>query len=84
MPTNPKTKARRTAQRKSRSGSAGGSALTLLKQDHREVEDFFERYEELDNDRAKAELARQICNALNVPHADRRRNFLPGGSEGHG
>jgi hemerythrin superfamily protein len=66
MPTNAKTKVRRAAQRKSRSGSAPGSAITLLKQDHREVEGFFEEYEELDNNRAKAELARKICNALKV------------------
>jgi hypothetical protein len=66
MPTNAKTKGRRAAQRKTRYGSAPGSAITLLKHDHREVQEFFEEYEELDNNRAKAELARKICNTLKV------------------
>jgi hemerythrin-like domain-containing protein len=66
MPTNAKTKVRRAAQRKTRSRSAPGSAIVLLKRDHREVEEFFEEYEELDNNRAKAELARKICNTLKV------------------
>jgi hemerythrin-like domain-containing protein len=70
-------KIRRAAQRKSRSGSAPGSAITLLKGDHREVEEFFEEYEELDNNRAKAELARKICNALKVHTQIEEEIFYP-------
>jgi hemerythrin-like domain-containing protein len=77
MPTNARTKARRATQRKSRSGSTSGSAITLLKQDHREVEDFFEQYEDLDNRRAKAELARKICNALKVHTQIEEEIFYP-------
>ena len=51
MPTNAKTKVKRAAQRKS--GSAPGSAIALLKKDHREVEGFFEQYEETKDNRAK-------------------------------
>jgi hemerythrin-like domain-containing protein len=77
MPTNAKTKVRRAAQRKSRSGSAPGSAIALLMQDHREVEEFFEEYEELYNDRAKAALARKICNALKVHTRIEEEIFYP-------
>jgi hemerythrin-like domain-containing protein len=77
MPTNVRTKARRATQRKSRSGSTPGSAITLLKQDHREVENFFEQYEDLDNSRAKAELARKICNALKVHTQIEEEIFYP-------
>ncbi len=77
MPTNAKTKVKRAAERRSRSGSAPGSAITLLKQDHREVEEFFEEYEELDNNRAKAELARKICKALKVHTQIEEEIFYP-------
>ena len=77
MPTNAKTKVRRAAQRKLRSGSARGSAIALLTQDHREVEEFFEEYKELHNDRAKAELARKICNALKVHTRIEEEIFYP-------
>src|SRR5579863_9620072 len=75
MPTNAKTKVKRAAQRKS--GSVAGSAITLLKQDHREVEAFFEEYEELENNRQKAELARKICNALKVHTQIEEEIFYP-------
>ena len=84
MPTNAKTKVRRAAQRKSRSGAPPDSAIALLKQDHREVEEFFEEYEELEDDNAKAELAEKICLALEGPHPDRGGNFLPRRTESHG
>src|SRR5215471_18158080 len=77
MPTNAKTKVRRAAQRKSRTGSVPGSALTLLKQDHREVEQFFEEYEDLQSNRQKAELARKICNALKVHTQIEEEIFYP-------
>lgn len=77
MPTNAKTKTIRAAQRKSRSGAAPGSAISLLKQDHRAVEGFFEEYEELDNNRAKAELARKICTALKVHTQIEEEIFYP-------
>jgi hemerythrin superfamily protein len=77
MPTNAKTKVKRTAQRRSKSGSAAGSAITLLKQDHREVEEFFDEYEELKDSRAKADLARKICNALKVHTQIEEEIFYP-------
>jgi hemerythrin-like domain-containing protein len=69
MPTNAKTKSKRASVRKAkRSPRAAqeGSAIALLKADHREVEEYFEEYEELDNESDKAELAEKICAALKV------------------
>ena len=62
MPTDAKTKSKRAAVRKAtRSPRAAlGSAIGLLKQDHREVEDYFEEYEDLEDDHAKAALAENI------------------------
>ena len=71
MATKAKTKAGRVAERKS-SGSqssnrnkktqaASPSALELLEQDHREVEEWFDEYNELnEDDNRKAELAEKI------------------------
>ena len=70
MATKAKTKVGRTAERNSsRSQSsnrntqgASPSALELLEQDHREVEEWFDEYNEVkeDNDR-KGALAEKIC-----------------------
>jgi hypothetical protein len=77
MATKAKTRAGRAAERKtSRSQSpdrkketqaASPSAIDLLEQDHREVEEWFDEYDELKEDDArKAELAQKICLALKV------------------
>ena len=72
MATKAKTKAGRAAGRNSsRSQSsnrntqgASSSALELLEQDHREVEEWFDEYDELnEDDNRKAELAEKICMA---------------------
>jgi hemerythrin superfamily protein len=79
MPTNAKTKTKRAAQRKSSQSHAAapGSAIALLKKDHREVEDYFEQYEELEDDTAKAELAEKICMALKVHTQIEEEIFYP-------
>jgi hemerythrin superfamily protein len=89
MPTTAKTKARQAAERKSkgsvRSQEAGRSradgrtmsAIELLEQDHREVESFFEEYEELNDDDQKAELAAKICLALKVHAQIEEEIFYP-------
>jgi hypothetical protein len=73
MPTNLKTKTKRAAQRKSH---APESAIALLKQDHREVEGYFEEYDDLEDNKAKAELARKICNALKVQHKSKKKSSI--------
>lgn len=79
MPTNAKTKSKRAAVRKAtRSPRAAlGSAIGLLKQDHREVEDYFEEYEDLEDDHAKAALAEKICSALKVHTQIEEEMFYP-------
>ncbi|HEX3419351.1 MAG TPA: hemerythrin domain-containing protein [Stellaceae bacterium] len=88
MATKAKTKAGRVAERKtSRSQSpnlkketqaVSPSAIDLLEQDHRQVEEWFDEYDELkkDNDR-KAELAQKICLALKVHAQIEEEIFYP-------
>ena len=88
MATKAKTKAGRAADIKSsRSPSqnrgketqpASPSALELLEQDHREVEEWFDEYDELkEDDDKKAELAEKICLALKVHAQIEEEIFYP-------
>lgn len=78
MPTNTKTKTKRAAQRRSRrSESTADSAIALLKHDHREVEEMFGEFEDLENNAAKAELAKKICLALKVHTQIEEEIFYP-------
>jgi len=87
MPTNAETKAKKSAERKTRSAqppretkarkSEGMSAIDLLEQDHREVEGYFEKYEELKGEAAKGELAQKICTALTVHTMVEEEIFYP-------
>jgi len=56
------TKARRTR----RTGRRDPLAVRLLKQDHREVEAWFDEYEQLEDEREKLALFNQIALALKV------------------
>src|ERR1700758_4833042 len=89
MATKAKTKANRTADRKSsRSQSASWNkerqqasrnAFDVLEEDHREVEEWFDEYDELtdsDEDR-KTELAEKICLALKVHAQIEEEIFYP-------
>jgi hemerythrin superfamily protein len=89
MATKAKTKANRTAERKSgRSQSssrnkerqqASRSAFDVLEEDHREVEEWFDEFDELkdsDEDR-KADLAEKICLALKVHAQIEEEIFYP-------
>ena len=89
MATKAKTKANRTTERKSsRSPSASRSkepqqaarnAFDVLEEDHREVEEWFDEYDELkgsDEDR-KADLAEKICLALKVHAQMEEEIFYP-------
>ena len=85
MATNSKTKAGRAAERNSsRSSSnrntqgASPSALELLEQDHREVEEWFDEYNELkEDDNRKGALAEKICLALKVHAQIEEEIFYP-------
>ncbi|MBV8505838.1 MAG: hemerythrin domain-containing protein [Alphaproteobacteria bacterium] len=87
MATKAKTKANRTAERKSSRSQAANrkkeqaqvNAFDLLEQDHREVEESFDEYDELkdsDEDR-KAQLAEKICLALKVHAQIEEEIFYP-------
>jgi hemerythrin superfamily protein len=57
----------RTASRKSETPAESMNAFDLLEQDHREVEEWFDEYDELeDDDDRKSELVEKICLALKV------------------
>jgi Hemerythrin HHE cation binding domain len=85
MATKAKTKAGRAAERNSsRSQSANRntnvlpSALELLEQDHREVEEWFDEYNELKEDHnRKGALAEKICLALKVHAQIEEEIFYP-------
>jgi len=87
MPTNAKTKARQSAERKTRKTQPAAeaksrktndlNAIDLLEQDHREVENYFEEFEELEDEKAKGELAQKICMALTVHAQIEEEIFYP-------
>jgi hypothetical protein len=86
MATTKKTKAKKAAERKAapkkttaraRSGSDTMSALDLLEEDHREVEGYFDEYEDLEDEAEKEELATKICLALRVHTQIEEEIFYP-------
>jgi len=89
MATKAKPKASRTAERKSSRSQAASrnnqrqqasrNAFDVLEEDHREVEEWFDEYDELndsDEDR-KTELAEKICIALKVHAQIEEEIFYP-------
>jgi galactokinase len=56
---------------------AAVDAVTLLKQDHRTVEELFERYERARSKDVKARLAREICMELSVHTRIEEEIFYP-------
>lgn len=89
MPTNAKTKAKSAAARKTRTKaqrvrSEGMNAIELLKHDHREVEEFFEEYQDLEHDGEKAALSNKICQALKVHTQIEEEIFYPAAREATG
>ena len=57
--------------------SAQTDAVTLLKADHRQVEQWFEQFEKSRSDAKKQELARNICKALTVHAQIEEEIFYP-------
>lgn len=88
MATPAKTKASRAAERKSSrsqpanrrnaSGKGAVNAFDLLEQDHRQVEEWFDQYDELrDDNKRKGELAEKICMAIEVHSQLEEEIFYP-------
>jgi hemerythrin superfamily protein len=66
----------RAKQAKS-AGEDTPDAITLLKADHRQVEDWFGQFEKARDAERKQTLATQICNALKVHTAIEEEIFYP-------
>src|SRR5215467_6142511 len=88
MATKSATKSKRTQERKSSRSQASNrqrqslqtavNALELLEQDHRQVEEWFDEYDELADDAdRKAELAEKLCLALKVHTQIEQEIFYP-------
>jgi hemerythrin superfamily protein len=85
MATTKKTKGNKAAERKApgekaqrdKSSSEKPTAVELLEEDHREVEGYFDEYQELEDDEAKSELAVKICLALKVHTQIEEEIFYP-------
>lgn len=70
-------KASSSSRAKSGRGSAAPDAVELLKADHRQVEEWFEEFEDADDAQTKRDLAAQICSALRVHTSIEEEIFYP-------
>src|SRR5438067_1722673 len=52
-------------------------AISLLKQDHREVKQLFQAFERTEDDTEKQDLANRICDALNIHAQIEEEIFYP-------
>ena len=88
MATKAKTKAGRADEikssrsqsqnRETKTQTASPSAFELLEQDHREVEEWFDEFDELkEDDKRKGQLAEKICLALKVHAQMEEEIFYP-------
>jgi hemerythrin superfamily protein len=64
-------------RRTRRTGKRDPLAIRLLKQDHREVEGWFDEYEQLEGDKEKLALFQQIATALKVHTQIEEEIFYP-------
>lgn len=72
----PKTGSRAT-RRSTRAATRPKDAIGLLKEDHRQVREWFAQYEKSEQDGAKQKLATQICKALTVHAQIEEEIFYP-------
>jgi hypothetical protein len=68
---------KKASGRRRRSGRRDPLAVKLLKADHREVEGWFDEYEQLEDDAEKLELFNKIALALKVHTAIEEEIFYP-------
>lgn len=71
------TSARKTSGRRRRTGRRDPLAIRLLKADHREVESWFDEYEQLEGDAEKLALFNKIAAALKVHTQIEEEIFYP-------
>lgn len=74
-----RTTARKAARKRSTSDRRAGAtdAISLLKSDHRQVESWFEEFQSARADTRKQDLARRICQALEVHTQIEHEIFYP-------
>lgn len=72
-------KARKAARKRiaSRRGTTADDAISLLKSDHRQVEQWFEQFESARADGRKKDLAQKICQSLKVHTQIEHEIFYP-------
>jgi CO dehydrogenase/acetyl-CoA synthase beta subunit len=71
------THAKKTTRRTRRTGRRDPLAVSLLKKDHREVEGWFDEYEQLEEDAEKLALFKKIALALKVHTQIEEEIFYP-------
>ena len=76
--------ARASADRKPKSAHPAQDAITLLENDHRQVDGYFEQYEGLTDEAEKKALADKICLALKVHTQIEEEIFYPPAREATG
>src|SRR5580692_9951453 len=69
--------ARKAKKRVSAKKKSSGDAVSLLKADHRQVEQWFEAFEKTKSDSRKLDLAQKICDALTVHTQIEEEIFYP-------
>ena len=67
----------RAKSTREKSGDQERDAIALLKADHRQVEDWFEEFENSEDDAERQRLATQICNALRIHTTIEEEIFYP-------
>ncbi len=77
MATTPAKSTHAKPRRTRRTGRRDPSAISLLKKDHREVEGFFDEYEQLEADAEKLALFNKIALALKVHTRIEEEIFYP-------
>jgi len=81
MATKRKTTASRNKKEPEQAGMEGLSAIEILEADHRQVEEFFDEYEQLDDANDKEQLAVKICTALQAHTQIEEEIFYPAARE---
>ena len=81
MATKRKTTASRNKKEPEQAGMEGLSAIEILEADHRQVEEFFDEYDELDDANDKEQLAVKICTALQAHTQIEEEIFYPAARE---
>jgi hypothetical protein len=67
----------KSSSTRGRASAARGDAITLLKDDHRKVEEMFSQFENARGDDRKRNLAEKICMALRVHSSIEEEIFYP-------